>query len=128
MTEEYKRELTELGADVNGAIARMVDNEALYASFLRTFPDDTSPAEIKRAIAAKNSRLLLEAAHRLKGVSANLGLNNISGPASCVTDCLRHGGDTEAAKGQGFEACRQFDLTSGVILKHRNEPEGDIVV
>ncbi|MGN0675932.1 MAG: Hpt domain-containing protein [Oscillospiraceae bacterium] len=90
--------LKDLGVDVDGTISRFVDNSEIYIRFLKRFPDEDRLTPIKDAIKAKDYDKLLQAAHKLKGVSANLGMNELSGKAAKIVDKVRSGNY------DGFEA------------------------
>ena len=90
--------LKDLGVDVDGTISRFVDNSEIYIRFLKRFPDEDRLTPIKDAIKAKDYDKLLQAAHKLKGVSANLGMNELSGKAAKIVDKVR------SSNYDGFEA------------------------
>lgn len=74
------RELKEkIDIDIDGSLARFGNMESFYIKFLKKFIDDKSFENIKEALKEKNIEKLGEEAHTLKGVSGNLGLNNIYG-------------------------------------------------
>lgn len=89
MDTNFKTKLEELGADVDNTISRFMGNEDLYLKFLNKFQNDQSFTNIKQCIAEENAVETFKAAHTLKGVAANLGLDPIAKCASDITELLR---------------------------------------
>ena len=90
MDTNFKTKLEELGADVDNTILRFMGKEDLYLKFLNKFQNDQSFANIEKYLAEENAEEAFKAAHTLKGVAANLGLDPIAGCASEITELLRH--------------------------------------
>lgn len=59
--------------------------------FLRLFPQDDSFPRLSEALGRGDSEEAFRAAHTLKGVAANLGLERLRALASDMTECLRRG-------------------------------------
>ena len=97
MDEAKKRRLVEAGVDVDGALARLMQNEGLLTRLLRAFLQDTNFAQLQQALAARDGKAAFAAAHTLKGVSANLSLTRLTESVSEVVEALR-AGDLEAAR------------------------------
>lgn len=89
MDTNFKSQLEQIGADVTTAIKRFMGNEALYAKFLMKFQQDESFAKIEQYVAEKNAEETFKAAHTLKGVAANLGLDGIAKDASDIVELFR---------------------------------------
>lgn len=89
MSEQLKQKLKENGADVEGTLHRFMGNDALFLKFILKFKDDQNYAVLKEHLDQKNYEEAFKAAHTLKGVSANLGLNPIFDRASAITELLR---------------------------------------
>ena len=77
MTEETLSKIQEAEMDVEGALARFCGNSALYEKFLGKFLQDDNFKKIGDAVEAGDSQEMLMAAHTLKGVAGNLGLNGL---------------------------------------------------
>ena len=77
MTNEQMKALKGGGFDLEKTIERFSGNVDMYERFLKKFPNDESFAQIAPAFAANNREAALNAAHTLKGVSANLGMVGI---------------------------------------------------
>jgi len=82
--------LREIGVDVDGTISRFMDNSEIYVKFLTRFPDEDRITPIYEAVAEKNYEKLLSAAHKLKGVSANLGMTALSAKAAEIVIKVRN--------------------------------------
>lgn len=59
--------------------------------FLRLFPLDNSFPQLSEALGRGDVQTAFRAAHTLKGVAANLGLERLRALASDMTECLRRG-------------------------------------
>lgn len=77
MTEETLLKIKEAEVDVEGALDRFCGNSALYEKFLGKFLQDDNFKKIGDAVEAGDSQEMLMAAHTLKGVAGNLGLNGL---------------------------------------------------
>lgn len=77
MNTEMMLALREAGVDTQGALRRFCDNAALYERFLLKFPGDENFEKIKPALDSGDLETALMAAHTLKGVSGNLGMNRL---------------------------------------------------
>lgn len=65
---------------------RFMDNEALYMKFLVKFLEDATYNNLVASIKADDHGQSQRCAHTLKGLASNLGLNELSGIASEMTD------------------------------------------
>ena len=84
MREAYEK----IGANYDDACARLMGEEML-ARFALKFLDDESMDKLEAAMAAGDAEEAFMAAHTLKGVSQNLGFDNLYEPAVVVTEALR---------------------------------------
>lgn len=76
--EKSEKDLLEShGFDVDGAMKRFLNNEALYKKCLKKFLDDPSYDNLKDAFAEGNCNDAFKAAHTMKGFVSNLGINRI---------------------------------------------------
>lgn len=85
------------GVDTKNSLARFAGRENLYVKFLLRFPQDDTFRHIQTALASENWLDMLQAAHTLKGVSANLGMTRLFEACSQTVSLLRQP-DTAAAK------------------------------
>ena len=83
MREAYEK----IGANYDDACARLMGDEML-ARFALKFLDDESMDKLEVAMAAGDAKGAFMAAHTLKGVSQNLGFDNLYEPAVVVTEAL----------------------------------------
>ena len=79
-----------MGADGKAAAGR-VGSEDTLGLLARMFLEDGTYAELEAAVEAEDADAAFEAAHTLKGLSLNLGLDPLTGPACALTDALRAG-------------------------------------
>lgn len=91
MNEDIKQKLIANDFDVDGAMARFLNNEALYLKCLKKFLDD--PNFEKLVEAKKNGDVdeAFKAAHTMKGFLSNLGINKMYIPIEPVVEKLRQG-------------------------------------
>ncbi len=90
MNENFKKALVEAGVDVEGSIRRFCGNEGLYEKFLMKFLADDNFNKMEPAFRANDFDTALIAAHTLKGVSANLGINRVYEIASEIVNLIRN--------------------------------------
>ena len=100
MREAYEK----IGANYDDACARLMGEEML-ARFALKFLDDESMDKLEAAMAARDAESAFMAAHTLKGVSQNLGFDNLYEPA-VVTEALR-GADAVDGAREGMHALQQ---------------------
>ncbi len=80
---------TAVGGRASEIIARLGGSAALVQRFLGKFPADGSLAELREALSSGDTKTAFRAAHTLKGLCANLGLENLRQRASDTTELLR---------------------------------------
>lgn len=69
--------LKEVGTDIDTTLERFMGNKELYIKFLIKFTSDVSMQELESAVMCMNLEKAFNAAHTLKGVTGNLGLESI---------------------------------------------------
>ncbi len=79
-----------LGESLDEVLERLRMEERVV-KYLGLFLSDPSFNELKEAFASKDAKAAFRAAHTLKGVAANLGLNTLSSSSSALTEDLRPG-------------------------------------
>jgi HPt (histidine-containing phosphotransfer) domain-containing protein len=82
-----------LGESLDEVLVRL-RMESRIAKYLGLFLSDPSFSELKTAFASNDAKTAFRAAHTLKGVAANLGLNKLSATSSELTEDLRPGAFT----------------------------------
>lgn len=80
----------QMGADYAAVLKRFYDPD-MICRFVKRFPSDPSFGQLKAAMAAGDVKEAFRAAHTLKGVSLNLGFDNLSPSAVALTEILRAG-------------------------------------
>lgn len=101
MREAYEK----IGADYDGACVRLMGQEML-ARFALKFLDDESMDKLEAAMVVGDAKSAFMVAHTLKGVSQNLGFDNLYEPAVVVTEALR-GADAVDGAREGMHALQQ---------------------
>lgn len=89
MNDEMILCLKNIGVDTGTALNRFMGNENLYKKFLFKFPTDDNFRKLKSAIDNKDSRAAFMAAHTVKGVAANLGLDPFSDIIEQIVEIFR---------------------------------------
>ena len=82
------KECYEIIGDYNDVVSR-IPMEKLIMKCVCKFPNDTSYVELKEAVENKNYEEIFKAAHKLKGVTLNLGLMKIFHIADNITEIYR---------------------------------------
>ncbi len=90
-----------IGSDGDKVLARFMGKEAMVVRFLKKFLDDRNFEEGKQAIEEKDYKKLETAAHTLKGICGNLGLERLYGLSADVVAEVRAGKGEEAEKKYG---------------------------
>ena len=78
-----------LGANTDEGLARCLGKEDFYLRMVNLMLQDNQVENLQKAVAEGNLDAAFEAAHALKGVTANLGLTPIRTPATEITELLR---------------------------------------
>ncbi len=100
--------LRERGVDVDRALSRMKGNKEAYRNFLVEFFADPDFEALGTAVRAGDAKHAFEYAHGLKGMAANLGLDEVRGRLGVLVEILRPGGldGADKAYDEVMEACR----------------------
>lgn len=115
MREAYEK----IGADYDGACARLMGEE-LLSRFALKFLDDQSMDQLEAALAAGDAKGAFMAVHTLKGVSQNLGFDNLYEPAVAVTEALRDADTVNGAR-DGMHALRTAYAATMAALREAAE-------
>lgn len=81
--------LTEYGADVKAGLEICMNNETFYLRMVNLMLQDNQVDQLAKAVEDGDLNAAFEAAHALKGVTANLGLTPIRTPVTELTELLR---------------------------------------
>lgn len=77
------------GADVDGAMKRMLNDKELYMSLLGMLIEESEATKLYDSIKNMDYEMAFTYAHSLKGVLGNLGLVPIHNPVCKLVDKLR---------------------------------------
>lgn len=99
-------------------LERFCGNEMLYTRFLKKFIADTTYAELAQAMQDADAETILRAAHTLKGVSANLGLNALTAASAEMVSAVRNDVPADAPEMQAlFDALKAIYETTIEVLE-----------
>lgn len=84
-------ELEKQGVDLERVMKRFMGKEELYLKFLNRFPEDMNFQNMQQQFQQGNLEEAFKAAHTLKGLAANLGLDGIIKSVYPITEKLRAG-------------------------------------
>jgi HPt (histidine-containing phosphotransfer) domain-containing protein len=90
MNESLKKEMIDYGMDLDGALHRFLGMEEMYVSFLHKYVQDESISNMEKAYEQKDVEELFKAAHSIKGLSSNLGINPVWDVSSKLTEMTRN--------------------------------------
>lgn len=89
--DNWKDELKEENVDVDAAINRFSGKEDRYIKYLKLFYKDNSWNNLLSNIENTDTKAAFESCHTLKGISANLGFNDIFNHLFEACEILRNG-------------------------------------
>lgn len=116
MEATIKKDLEDAGVDFERTMERFMNNEAFYLKFLKRFPADPNFQALKEALEKQDMETVERAAHTLKGVSANLGLDPVAFHLSEIVRAVRS--NECGGLGEMFEKVQeQYLIFTGIIEK-----------
>lgn len=89
MNDAVRKILLQSGMNVDKTLERFGDCEELFMRYLLHFPEDPAMGELEKALKAGDAEAMMNAVHTLKGVSGNLGLQQLYESASWMVATLR---------------------------------------
>ncbi|MBC8569484.1 Hpt domain-containing protein [Zongyangia hominis] len=94
----WEERLNSLGIAVEATLERYGGDEDMLLRFLKMFSEDGTLALLKDAVKSHNQSAMERTAHALKGITANLGMEELSAMYQCMVKMIRQGdtGDMEA--------------------------------
>ena len=95
MDENFRKQLEENGADVEGTLRRFMGKDTLYLKFLGKFPADKNYENLGMNLEAGAYEEAYKCAHALKGVVGNLGLTPVFEKVSTLVEDLRNKTDSD---------------------------------
>lgn len=90
MTKKQEDILKSLNVNLEETMSRFLNKEDFYFRFLKQLPDDPNYDKLVQSMTEGNFEEAFKNAHTLRGLSLNLGLNNMGRVAGELTECLRH--------------------------------------
>ena len=114
--------LKNIGVDVEGTISRFADNDELYVKFLIRYPEEDKITPVREAFAAGDYSSLNKAAHKLKGVSVNLGMNPLAEKAEKVETKAKNM-NTDGLEADVAAVSAEYDLVCGIIADSAKEAQ-----
>lgn len=93
ISEEIRRELRDVGLDVDEQTARFMDDEDMFIKYFHKFFESADGVvdQLRTAAAAGDLGEVERTAHALKGLAGNIGLGGVFGPAQKIVSDLRAG-------------------------------------
>ncbi|SFA97566.1 HPt (histidine-containing phosphotransfer) domain-containing protein [Acetitomaculum ruminis DSM 5522] len=91
----------ELYSKIGGNYEKMIGifkTDDMVKEFAKMFLDDNSAIELDQAMKNEDYAAAFEAAHKLKGVTLNIALDDLGAQATEVVERLRNQKDIEGAK------------------------------
>ncbi len=87
------------GVDTQSGLARVGGNVSVYRKILQQFAKQQAdaPARIRNALHSNDPTTAEREAHTLKGVSGNIGADEVATAAKHVETAIKHGADTETS-------------------------------
>lgn len=99
-----------IGGNYDEAIGRLMMDD-MVTRFVKMFLNDTSFAELEKAMSIEDYDAAFKAAHTLKGVCQNLSLAGLSKPADEITENLREATrNIDRAKVLFEEVKKQYEI------------------
>ena len=89
MTDENKKMLLEAGIDFDGIATRIPLKEDFLLKMLRKYSNETSFADLEKAMGEKNYEDAFRHAHNLKGVTGNLEMTRLHQVTTDLVEKLR---------------------------------------
>lgn len=114
MDQQKRERLCKAGIDVDGALARFMNNEALLLKFLFRFPADPNFAALEQALEQGNTEQAFTAAHTLKGVAGNLSLEELHRQVSLQVEDLRVGNLAQAREKMP-QVCQAYEAVLSAL-------------
>lgn len=102
------------GVNMELVMSRFMGNEMLYIKFLKRFIEDESFKNMQSEFKQGQLDGAFEAAHTLKGLISNLGLDGIMCSISPITETLRAGSD-EGVRELMEQAGKEYQIVVDIL-------------
>ena len=90
--------LSLMGVNQEELLHGFCDNEALLERVMRKFPQEETYSRLAAAVEAGDAELMLNTSHTLKGITANMGFNQLYQLSADMVTSLRAGEEAKAAE------------------------------
>ena len=118
MNEGFLDSLKQWGCDTEGAMERMLDDSEFFMQCLDDYCSSNMLIQLKSYIDGKNIKEGDDMAHSIKGLAANLGLNDISDMSRDIMHHIRAGDFNSADAIFAKMQIRQSELED-IIAKYK---------
>lgn len=115
MTAEDREKLVNAGYDVDGALARFVNNEMLFMTFLKKVPGDAHFDAILPDVEGGNFDEAHKNAHAIKGVVGNLGMTPVFDASADLCVALKAGTDPADIRAKYDTFAEEYKKASEII-------------
>lgn len=116
MEEKLQHALALRNTDVNGAIRRLGDDEALYHQCLDMFLQDRTITDLNTAIEQRSWDDAFTAAHALKGLAGNMGFVPLMHATSQLLIMIRGGRMNEIGESMAFVNSQYRDIVDAIKM------------
>lgn len=90
MDEQQKQNLRDCGISIEPALARFMDKDDMYLKFLKKFLyENKNISGLEAGVEQQDVKSAFACAHSMKGVAANLGLDNVNEKLIPIVEILR---------------------------------------
>ena len=120
ISQEFCDELAGVGLNVPDMIEHFMDSESMFLKYLYKFFDsaDSVVMELTSAAEKEDYQGMLFAAHSLKGLAGNIGLNGVYLPAKKIVDQIR--ADDYSSCAEDFRKLQEnYYKAAGIARKHK---------
>ena len=114
--EKLENFYSAVGGNCAEVVHRLGGDAGMVKMFLLKFKSDKTFEGLKTALSENNCADAFRSAHTLKGICANLGLENLFNEAFAITEMLR-GGDIESAKHAFLTVEHEYNLVLSALEK-----------
>ena len=114
---DLKTELIEAGVDYEGALERFIGRDDLYRKFIFKFLDDKNMEYLEEHLKNEDVEEAFKVAHTIKGVTGNLGFDNLFNVDIPLVEGLR-AGSMDGAWERFEDLKKMYDETCEIIKRY----------
>ncbi|MGN1339413.1 MAG: Hpt domain-containing protein [Oscillospiraceae bacterium] len=121
ISKEFCQEMQTVGMNVPEMVEHFMDSEQMFLKYLYKFFDAADCVMLELTTAAENEdhQNMLFAAHALKGLAGNIGLNGVFLPAKKMVDDIR--ADDFSDCGSDFHKIQDnYYKAAAIVKKYKN--------